>query len=136
MLKLLQTHLLLKGKFLFANLFLISILLISSGNANAQTGKALDYDGTDDYVSLPATVSGSYTKEMWINPTAASLTAFPNLLSGTGTALFLNNGKIAAGHSTGGFGQAVGTSTLTAGTWVHIAVTYDAGTGDMKLKQK
>ena len=133
MVKLLQTHLILRGKLFFANLFLISFLLISFGNVNAQTGKALDFDGTNDYVSLPATVSGSYTKEMWINPTAAALTAFPNLLSGTGTALFLNNGKIAAGHSTGGFGQALGTSTLTAGTWVHIAVTYDAVTGDMKL---
>ncbi len=105
--------------------------LTSIFSASAQTGRALSFDGTNDYVSLPTGISGSYTKEVWINP--LSLTGFPNILSGTGTAVFLNAGRLAAGHSTGGFGQIVDSETLVAGTWYHVAVTYNSVTGDMQL---
>ncbi|RYF90579.1 MAG: choice-of-anchor D domain-containing protein [Chitinophagaceae bacterium] len=115
-------------KYLLIAVFCVSFACFS---ANAQTGRALSFDGTNDYVSLPTGLSGSYTKEVWIN--AASFTGFPNILSGTGTAIFLNAGRIAAGHSTGGFTQILDPATLVSGTWYHIAVTYNAGTGDMQL---
>ncbi len=112
-------------------LIAIIIFLFAGQTASSQTGRALAFDGTNDYVSLPTGLSGSYTKEVWINP--ASFTGFPNILSGTGTAIFLNAGRLAAGHSSGGFTQILDAATLTAGTWVHVAVTYDAGTGTMRL---
>jgi Concanavalin A-like lectin/glucanases superfamily len=37
-------------------------------------GKAARFDGIDDYVSTPRTVSTSFTLELWINTTASSLT--------------------------------------------------------------
>ena len=104
-------------------------------SASAQTGQALNFDGVNDYVSLPLTFSGSYTKEAWIRPTAASLSGFPNILSGsssTGTALFLNNGALAAGHAPS-FNQVLDPTPLVADTWYHVAVTYNAGTGVMNL---
>lgn len=112
-------------------LIAIMSFLFAVQTASAQGGQALAFDGTNDYVSLPTGLSGSYTKEVWINP--ASFTGFPNILSGTGTAIFLNAGRLAAGHATGGFTQILDAATLTAGNWVHVAVTYDAGTGTMQL---
>jgi hypothetical protein len=112
-------------------LIAIFLLLFSAGKASAQTGRALSFDGSNDYVSLPTGLSGSYTKELWIN--AASFAGFPNILSGTGTAVFLNAGRLAAGHSTGGFNQVLDPATLTTGTWYHVAVTFNATTGDMQL---
>lgn len=112
-------------------LIAVFLLIFCGHSVSAQTGRALSFDGTDDYVSLPNGLSGSYTKEVWINP--ASFTGFPNILSGTGTAIFLNAGRLATGHSTGGFSQIVDPATLVAGTWYHVAVTYNAGTGDMQL---
>jgi Concanavalin A-like lectin/glucanases superfamily/Secretion system C-terminal sorting domain/Protein of unknown function (DUF1573) len=114
----------------FCFLFLIAAFFFSF-TGKAQTGEALQFDGTDDYVALPVSLTGNYTKEVWVN--TATLTAFPNILSGTGTALFLNSGRLAAGHSTGTFGQLLDPAPLVAGTWYHVAVTYNATTGEMKL---
>ncbi|RYZ26340.1 MAG: choice-of-anchor D domain-containing protein, partial [Sphingobacteriales bacterium] len=102
---------------------------------NAGGGEALDFDGVISWVDLPVTISGSYTKEVWINPTAASLVNFPNLISGditTGTALYLSNGVIAAGHATT-FDQTIGGAPLVAGNWYHVAVTFDDVTNAMNL---
>lgn len=113
------------------SLIAIFSMILSGFTANAQTGRALSFDGTNDYVNLPVGLSGSYTKEIWIN--ATTFAGFPNILSGTGTALFLNGGRLAAGHSTGGFSQIVDATPLVTGTWYHVAVTYNAATGDMLL---
>ncbi|MBC7935618.1 MAG: choice-of-anchor D domain-containing protein, partial [Rhizobacter sp.] len=93
--------------------------------------KSLDFDGVNDEVALPFIITGDYTKEAWIKTN--TLSGFPNILSGTGTALFLNNGRVAAGHVNGGFGQALSTTVLTTNQWHHVAVTYNATTLDMKL---
>src|SRR5690606_37957631 len=98
-------------------------------------GEALHFNGISSHVTLPVTVSGSYTKELWINPEAGALAGFPNLISSdvsTGTALFLNNGQVAAGHAPT-FDQTIGGAALTANTWYHVVVTYDAGSSAMLL---
>ncbi|RYY71302.1 MAG: choice-of-anchor D domain-containing protein, partial [Chitinophagaceae bacterium] len=97
----------------------------------SQPGKSLDFDGVNDDVSLPFVISGDYTKEAWIKTN--SLSGFPNILSGTGTALFLNNGRVAAGHVNGGFGQALSATVLTTNQWHHVAVSYNASSQEMKL---
>ena len=110
---------------------LITLAVFSfSFSGKAQTGQALQFDGINDYVSLPVSLSGNYTKEAWIN--TASLVSFPNILSGAGTALFLNAGRLAAGHAPG-FGQLLDPTPLVAGTWYHVAVTYNVITGDFRL---
>ncbi len=109
---------------------LVFFLLSFSFQPFAQTGQSLNFDGVDDYITLPFVVSGSYTKELWIKPDNTA--GFPNILSGSSTALYLNNMSLAAGHSPS-FNQVIDPTPLTAGTWIHIAVTYDAATGDMKL---
>jgi len=99
----------------------------------AGKGQALAFDGFSNYVSLPVGLSGSYTKEAWIN--TGFLGGFPNILTGTGTALFLNNGQLAAGH-TPTFGQLLDTTTtnpIAINTWYHVAVTYDSINNEMKL---
>ncbi|MDB5203448.1 MAG: hypothetical protein JWQ27_2857 [Ferruginibacter sp.] len=107
------------------------LLFLSSVNAaQAQTGQALDFDGVNDNVNLPLTFTGSYTKEAWINPTV--LTGFPNIITGNTTAFFINNGQLAAGHDAG-FNQVIDPTPLVAGTWYHIAVSYNAATQTMRL---
>ncbi|RYD86855.1 MAG: LamG domain-containing protein, partial [Sphingobacteriales bacterium] len=106
------------------------LLMVFSNSGKAQTGRTLSFDGVNDYISLPVGLSGSYTKEAWLN--ASDLTGFRNMISGTGTAFFLDAGRLAAGHAPG-FAQALDPVTLIAGTWYHVAVTYNAVTGDMLL---
>jgi hypothetical protein len=98
----------------------------------ADEGKSLDFDGIDDHIDLPFTLSGSYTKEVWLK--TFTQFGFPNILSGTGTAFFLNNGRIAAGHSPN-FDQVSDpdTNPIAPNTWYHFAVTYDSTTLEMKL---
>ena len=123
----------LNGSNLFTKLFSTALLLLCFACVKAQTGQALQFNGISNYVSLPVTISGDYTKEAWINTN--SLVNFPNILTGnasTGTALFLNAGKLAAGHGPA-FNQIVDPTPLVAGTWYHVAVTFNATTGVMNL---
>ena len=114
----------------FSGFIAICIFSVLSFTASAQTGKALNFDGVDDYVTLPVTLTGSYTKEVYINTN--TLSAFPNILSGSGTALFLNNGQLSGGHSPS-FNQVLDPTPLSVGTWYHVAISYDAGTGTLSL---
>ncbi len=123
-----------KSKALVKLLFVL-LTFLSFSTAKSQTGETLDFDGVNDFVNLPFVVSGSYTKEAWINPTTVS--GSPNILSGTGTALFINNGQLAAGHSSTFFSDVINPTpnSLPAGVWTHVAVTYDAATNTMNLYQ-
>ncbi|RYE12522.1 MAG: choice-of-anchor D domain-containing protein, partial [Sphingobacteriales bacterium] len=102
---------------------------------NAQAQHGLQFDGTDDRVTLPLAFNGSYTKEARIKPTAATLaTPSPNIFSGTTTALFILGSKLTAGHAgPSNYVDVQDATDLVDGTWYHVAVTYDAGTGTMSL---
>lgn len=109
----------------------LMLLMFITPNISAQTGEALDFKGDDDFIALPLAVSGSYTKEAWIYP--RSTANFPNLISGSVTALYIDNGVLSAGHSPLFNDLIDGTGSIPTNSWTHIAVTYDAATGDMKL---
>ncbi|RYE13481.1 MAG: choice-of-anchor D domain-containing protein, partial [Sphingobacteriales bacterium] len=94
-------------------------------------GVSLDFDGVDDKVDLPFIFSGNYTKEAWIK--TRTLDGTPNIVSGTGTALYLKDGKITAGGHGGTFDQAQDPGSLTVDTWYHVAVSYNATTQEMKI---
>jgi hypothetical protein len=90
--------------------------------------KALDFDGSNDYVSVAhssdLSISGAMSITAWVNPD--SLSGFPMFVSkrassghayqfySTGNKLNYNNGTIA--QSSG---------TISTGAWTHVAVTFD-----------
>lgn len=97
---------------------------------NAARGASLDFDGLFSVVQTPVNITGSYTKELWINPRTVGAGVM-NLLTGNTTAVYVD----AAGNLGGGnlveLSDASG--ALVAGQWYHVAVTYDAGTSTLKL---
>ena len=102
---------------------------------NRGPGRALDFDGTNDLITLPNLLSGSYTKEAWVYSYNAAVEN--NIVSGNTTAFWAPNSKgfkLTAGHGPT-FDQVQDPTPLVANTWTHVAVTYDAtgGVGNMKL---
>jgi hypothetical protein len=115
------------------HLFFGIVAVLSTSVAKAQAGEALDFDGANDRVNLPFVISGSYTKEAWIN--INSLAANNNIISGTATAFWAPasaGSRLMAGHG-GGFNQVQDPTPLVAATWYHVAVTYNATTQEMRL---
>lgn len=103
---------------------------------------ALHFDGTDDNVEIPNTVSGDFTVEYWMNTTS----------SGGGGAWYNGNGIVDAempggtedwGTSLNGnllsFGigdpdvTIYSTSSVNTGSWVHVAASWEQSSGDMAL---
>ena len=107
---------------------------ISDGSftSYATNTKALDFDGSNDYVSVAhssdLSISGAMSITAWVNPD--SLSGFPMFVSkrsssghayqfySTGNKLNYNNGTIA--QSSG---------TISTGSWTHIGVTFDGAGG-------
>lgn len=104
-------------------------------------GKAVDLDGTDDYVSLPTGVVsalGDCTISTWVNLDAASpWSRIFDFGSGTTSHMFLTPANAATGTvrfaitTSGGGGEQTinGTSALPTGAWTHVAVTLSGNLG-------
>ena len=109
----------------------LTVLSLQS-TVSAQPGLALDFDGTDNYVTLPNLLpSGSYTKEAWIN--IRTIGAFTNnIVSGISSAFWVPGGNLSAGNNFANF-TVVDPAVLTTGTWYHVAVTYNSATNTMIL---
>ncbi len=126
----------------------------SSGNGNngtinggaawtaGQSGNAVDLDGTDDYIALPAgVVSGAdtITVAAWVNlDTVSNWMRIFDFGSGTSTYMYLtpqngSTGKIRFGiRNNGSTAQNIdGTSALATGGWHHVAVTLNGSTGTL-----
>lgn len=95
-------------------------------------GNAVDLDGTDDYVALPAgVVSGlnDFTVAAWVNPEAnATWARLFDFGTGTNNYMFLapsNGGAVRFAIRTPSVNeqQLTGPAVLPAGTWSHVAVT-------------
>ena len=103
-------------------------------------GRALSFDGVNDFVSIPDAASLDLTRgmtlEAWVNPSS---------VSGGRTAIFKENraaghqayslyatlpgSKPAAEVATGpSYTTLTGTKTLAANTWSHVAATFDGTT--------
>lgn len=99
-------------------------------------GKALSFDGTNQYVLISdagALNSASYTVEAWVRFNAIQDTAVLQRLdaSETGTAfgLFLNSSGNFVHYADNGTLQTVtGTTIAEVGKWYHIAGTFSGGT--------
>lgn len=116
------------------------ILIFSCSFGFTQTN-ALDFDGSNDYVS--STVLGpigneARTIEAWIKTTGASLTQQVITEYGGGAASMRFTFKTQSGKlriETGGTGNFLETTaSLPYNSWVHVAVTYDpAATNEYAL---
>ena len=108
--------------------------LLATGSAQAQSGNALNFDGVDDYVSLPASLTTgvtNFTFEAWLNyQDNGNWTRVMDFGTGTNVNMFLtpSNATNAAPRfaitKTGPGGEQLltGTAVLSAGQH-HLAVT-------------
>ena len=115
--------------------YMNGVLINQSGAANL--GKAAKFDGIDDFVSTPRTVSTNFTLELWINTTASSLTG-TNAYEGNGllwsdvggaandfVMAMLNNGL---SFFTGNPDITVTSATaINDGRWHHLVATRTQG---------
>ncbi|HEX8546679.1 MAG TPA: LamG-like jellyroll fold domain-containing protein, partial [Cytophagaceae bacterium] len=114
-------------------LLLIAFSIVTYWNASfAQTGQALNFDGSNDYVSIGNLLSAnsSYTKEAWIYVTTSGSSR--NIISSLNNPFWISGDRLYAGN--GGNYTNVGDPTfITLNSWIHVAVTYNAPTTTMKL---
>ena len=118
----------------------------SSGNGNNGTihgaswvssspdgSTALSFDGSGDYVAVPASASlaitGKITVEAWINPSGPSGTQRIVSQDGAGSAdnhfyLALEGNKLSFAVYTNTWKKVTGTTALQTGTWYHVAGVY------------
>lgn len=116
-------------------------LLAAPGGDNAKLGtNALNFDGVDDYVSIPAAVStaigaAAVTVEAWIKadalPGAGVVWGIvTDYYTGDNNVHFSlhvdgTTGLLKAGFYNGAWREAVDTVVLATGVWTHVAGTYD-----------
>ncbi len=94
---------------------------------------AIALDGMNDCINIssPLNHNSSYTKEAWIFLNSTSM-APQNIISSFGSPLWIDGGVLRAGNNSSSF-QVADASPLPAFTWVHVAVSYNAATGEMRL---
>jgi hypothetical protein len=106
--------------------------LINGPSYTTLGGGSIDFDGTNDYVSIssPSTMMSktSYTKTAWFNFDVSTY----NIISGGDTAQhafwMAGTNKLNAGHNSN-WSTVQSTTTLTAGVWYYGAVTFDTTNG-------
>ncbi len=112
---------------------LLLTAIVFVGLLNTGQSQSLNFDGTNDLVSVGNVLPASYTKEGWVY--LKSTATVSNLISGGSDgdhALYAPSGKLSAGHN-GTYNYVSDASALTLNTWYHVALTYDAVTQTMKL---
>ena len=101
-------------------------------------GQALSFNGVDDYVSVPDSTSldeiSDLTVELWLNPTityAAGVADYYVFASKFGPNSFqfvYHPAGYLYLYVTGGMAVRSSDLTLDAGTWYHLAATFNSGT--------
>lgn len=95
--------------------------------------KALDFDGSNDYVSVAhssdLSISGAMSITAWINPDSLG-SGFPMFVSkrsssGHAYQFYTNSNKLLYNNGT----SAQSTGTISTGSWAHVAVTFDGAGG-------
>ncbi len=103
-------------------------------------GQAIDLDGTEDYVTLPAGLvnTDDITISAWVNWDGGGIwQRIFDFGNGTSQYMFLspssysNTLRFAITTAGNGAEQRLDTTQLTAGQWVHVAVTLDGDVGKL-----
>ncbi|MET1059937.1 MAG: LamG-like jellyroll fold domain-containing protein, partial [Nocardioides sp.] len=108
-------------------------------STSGKYGKALSFDGTNDYASVPDApsldIADKMTLEAWVRPTVSSgwRTVMLKELGNTELAFAMYSasgtnrpsGWIRPNPSSGGSSSAIGTAAVPLNAWTHLAVTYD-----------
>ena len=112
-------------------LVILPVILISLC-VYSQTNYALNFNGTNQYVSIGAPIASnaSYTKEAWIYVT--TLSGARNIISSLSHPFWINGGILSAGQA-GSYYSVTDPAALSLNSWVHVAVTYDVATTTMRL---
>lgn len=120
-------------------LLVAAILGCIQTKTKAQAGAALSFDGTNDYITIPAVYSNEYTIEAWVKLNSL---ANRNIIAGTnssGPSLFLSNclrvnsAGLFEHYTYDGAAKTLQSSvTITAGTWYHVAISAKSN-GVMKI---
>ena len=113
----------------FNGIFIATPEWVTSGSL-AGPRKALDFDGTNDYVQMPAslTMPGNLTLEAWVYPRDVS--AGQKWIAGEvgGARLTMDGTTLQFYIHDGTSQQGPATATLAANQWQHVAGTYDGTT--------
>jgi len=106
-------------------------------------GNALNFDGSNDYVVIPRSISGDFTIEYWMKTTQTGASG-GQWYSGTGVVdaevsgvttdfgTSLNGSKISFGIGSPDM-TIFSTSNVNTGNWVHIAATRQQSSGQFNL---
>ena len=105
--------------------------------AGPAPGNALDFDGTNDYVTCGDFMPATYTKEAWVKRGAGD--AINNIVSGGESdgrhaflAPYIYSYHLSAGHN-GTWNAVEDSAALPQDVWVHVAVSYDSSSLEMIL---
>ena len=105
--------------------------LFAGGESTAATGHSVDFDGSDDYLTVPSSSdlafgTGDFTVEAWVKNDGGFFTIFDHLM-GSDTFIIFNyaNGPVQVysndvGHMTSGVNPG-------NGIWYHLAVVRESG---------
>ena len=115
-------------------------LLVGSPSLFAQTGGALNYDGTSDKVNIPNTGNvfdfTTGTVEAWVKPSASSNNKSILAMRSAGNvrwSVHFNQSSGSIGIYNGSNGEMISVGTLTANTWYHVAVAFKSSTIEIYL---
>lgn len=98
--------------------------------------KALDFDGSNDYVSVAhssdLSISGAMSITAWINPDSLPGSAYPMFVSkrassGHAYQFYTNSNKLLYNNGSSPIPESSG--TISTGVWTHVAVTFDGAGG-------
>ncbi len=122
---------------------LTAFLLFYVAVLSAQTGKALDFDGSNDRVSasVPTALNDpqtqDFTIEMWVKPrnfTTQRLIFAQNSTTNLVSIMLNNQGKVYFYVVRPGANSGVASSVqLVGNTWSHVAVTWNAASSTSKI---
>lgn len=117
---------------------LIMVLILITATTHSLGGNALDFDGINDFIQVASgsiiSTSSNSTVSAWVKVPSIDANVHTIYSEGTSSNTFClrleSSGKTAfLIYANGGWKVAVGSSTLTAGNWYHVAATLHATNG-------
>lgn len=123
--------------FKFLRIILVWVLILGMAfpGLYAQTSNAMNFDGVDDNAEIAGVnviTTGSYTKEAWIKVNNFPISGlWAGIVSEGFSAFYIQYQGVLANNGPSIVSSAGG--ILVTGVWYHIAVTFDAASGIMKV---